>query len=357
MKNIIKAVVFLTIFIVILSVLNKIFSPIGSNEGGWYVVAAVRDMYKQERNTIDILYLGDSNVYTGISPFEIYDKIGVTGYSASAPGQDPIGSYYVAKEFFKTQSPRIVMLETGEFFTTKEFFTELSTRSEIDYMNFGVNKLNIINEDYLDFSISEKLSYIFPIFRFHDRYSRITEFDLRKVVQKSEISYKGYLYETKTNKYKNKGQKNYEKYMEQKKKGQEIEIQENGLKIQDYVKEKVEQLNELCKNYNSELILITMPNTDEKSLEKYEIFKKYAEEIKLKYVNLNFEVDEPIDWETDTQDKGDHLNIKGAEKVGNYISKYLKENFEIESKKDKKEYEKWNQQLEAYKQRKTQDNV
>lgn len=357
MKNVIKAVVFFTIFIGILSVLNKIFSPIGGSEGGWYVAGAMRDMYKQDKNTIDILYLGDSNVYTGISPLEIYDKTGITGFSASAPGQDTIGSYYVAKEFFKTQTPRMVMLETGEFFTTKEFFSELSTRSEIDYMNFGVNKLNIINEDYFDFSISEKISFIFPVIRFHDRYSRLTEFDIRKIVQNNELSYKGYLYDNKVNKYENKGQKNFQKYMEQKKKGQKLETQNSDLEIQEYAKEKVEQLKELCEQNNCELILITMPNTDERALEKYEIFKRYAEEKRLKYVNFNFEVDEPIDWETDTQDRGNHLNIKGAEKVGNYLSKYLSENFEIESKKDKPEYIKWNQSLEAYKERKTQDNV
>lgn len=357
MKNVIKAVVFFTIFIGILSVLNKIFSPIGSSEGGWFVAGAMRDMYKQEKDTIDVLYIGDSNVYTGISPFEIYDKTGITGYSASTPQQDVIGSYYAAKELFKTQSPKIVMLDTTEFFTYVDSFTELGTRSETDYMNWGINKLEIINEKEYNYTLKDKLAYIFPLIRFHDRYSRLTEFDIRKIVQNNELSYKGYLYETKVNKFENKGQKNYKKFKEYEMQQEQKNANSSELKIQDYAKEKVEQLKELCEQNNCELVLITMPNTDERALEKYEIFKRYAEEKKLKYVNFNFEVDEPIDWETDTQDRGNHLNIKGAEKVGNYISKYLSENFEIESKKDKPEYIKWNQSLEAYIEKKTQDNV
>ena len=103
MKNLIKAFVFIIILIIIICVLNRVFSPVGSNEGGWYVAGAMRDMYKQDKNSIDVLYVGNSNVYTGISPLEIYNNIGVTGFSASTPGQDIIGSYYVAKEFFKTQ--------------------------------------------------------------------------------------------------------------------------------------------------------------------------------------------------------------------------------------------------------------
>ena len=200
MKNLIKAFVFIIIIIIIICVLNRVFSPVGSNEGGWYVAGALRDMYKQDKNTVDVLFVGDSNVYTLISPFEIYNNIGVTGFSASTPQQDMIGSYYIIKEFFKNQKPKIVMLETGEIFTIREHFTELGMRSEIDYMNSGLDKLDILNDNIMNFSLSEKLSYLFPVIRFHDRYQRLTEFDIRKLVQNVEISYKGYLYEFKTEK-------------------------------------------------------------------------------------------------------------------------------------------------------------
>ena len=213
MKNIIKALIFALIFMIILSILNKIFSPVGSNKGGWYVTGATRDMYKQDDNTVDVLYLGNSNVFAGVSPLEIYERLGVTGFSASTPAQDVIGSYHTAIEFFKKQSPKVVMIETSEFFTKKEQFIEIGTRSEIEYMNFGLNKLNMINEEYFGYSIKEKMSFIFPVFRYHDRYQRLTEFDLRKIIQKTELSYKGYLYDKRVNKFKDKGQKNYQKYL------------------------------------------------------------------------------------------------------------------------------------------------
>ena len=102
---------------------------------------------------------------------------------------------------------------------------------------------------------------------------------------------------------------------------------------------------------------MTMPVTDDRAIEKHEIIQNYAKEKGLKYVDFNLEVEEPINWETDTQDKGYHLNIKGAEKVGRYISKYLKDNFDIEDKKNKEDYKKWNEVLEAYNERKKEDNV
>ena len=357
MKNLIKAFIFIIILIIIICVLNRVFSPVGSSEGGWYVAGAMRDIYKQQKNSIDVLYVGDSNVYTGISPLEIYNNIGVTGFSASTPQQDMIGSYFFIKEFFKRQNPKVVMLETGEFFTLREHFTELGMRSEIDYMNSGFDKLDILNDKCLNLTFAEKLSYLFPVIRFHDRYQRLTEFDIRKLVQNAEISYKGYLYEFKTEKYKNKSKNNYYEYKKYEEGHKKQDIEKLDLKIPEYIDEKIDLLIQLCKERNSELVLITMPVTDDRAIEKHEVIKEYAKQKGLKYVDFNMEIEDPINWETDTQDKGNHLNIRGAEKVGNYISKYLSENFNLENKKEKPEYKKWNESLQAYNERKREDNV
>ena len=357
MKNFIKAFIFITVFIIIVCFLNRVFSPVGSREGGWYVAGAMRDMYKQEKNTIDVLYVGNSNVYTGVSPLEIYERIGVTGYSASTPQQDIIGSYYITKDFFKIQNPKIVMLEAGELFTIREHFTELGMRSEIDYKKSGFDKLDILNDECMNFSIYEKASYLFPMVRYHSRYDRLTEFDIRKFVQTAEMSYKGYLYDIKTEKYKYKLKNNYQEYKKYIEEHNKSDIENSDLKIPEYVNEKIDLLIQLCKENNSELVLMTMPVTDDREIEKHEIIQNYAKEKGLKYVDFNMETEEPINWETDTQDKGEHLNIKGAEKVGKYISKYLSENFDLENKKEKPEYTKWNEVLQAYNERKKQDNV
>ena len=43
-----------------------------------------------------------------------------------------------------------------------------------------------------------------------------------------------------------------------------------------------------------------------------------------------------------------HFNILGAQKITNYVTDYIKENYNIESKEDKQ----WNQDLEKYNKRK-----
>ena len=230
-------------------------------------------------------------------------------------------------------------------------------RSEIDYKKSGFHKLDILNDECMNFSVSEKASYLFPIVRYHSRYDRLTEFDIRKFVQKAEMSYKGYLYDIKTERYKYKLKNNYQEYKKYEEEHNKSDIENSDLKIPEYVNEKIDLLIQLCKENNSELVLMTMPVTDDRAIEKHEIIQNYAKEKGLKYVDFNMETEDPINWETDTQDKGEHLNIKGAEKVGKYISKYLSENFEFENKKEKPEYKKWNEVLQAYNERKKQDNV
>lgn len=343
MKNIFKAGFFFAILILIIIFLNKLFSPVGTYEASWYASWALQDMYKQKENTIDILYVGDSNVYAGISPLEIYDKTGITGFSASTPMQDIVGSYYIIKEFFKKQHPSVVMIESSEFFTLKENFSELGKSAEIYFMKTGKNKIDMINDEDFNLSKKEKLSFLFPVLKFHTRYSKLTEFDFRKLINKSEISYKGYLYDPNIKKMEKK--KKNRQWNEE----EELTEQNNpNLIIQDYVKNKLELLKEFCTQNNSELVVLSMPTTDELAEEKYKVLKQYLQEQNVKYINYDFEAQTPIDWTTDTQDGGLHLNIYGAEKVATFLSDYLMQNFEIESKKEKVEYSSWNENLKNY---------
>ena len=56
----------------------------------------------------------------------------------------------------------------------------------------------------------------------------------------------------------------------------------------------------------------------------------------------------PIDWETDTKDKGDHMNITGARKVSDFMGRWLAETGLFEDKRSQEAYSQWNQFLQEY---------
>ena len=56
-----------------------------------------------------------------------------------------------------------------------------------------------------------------------------------------------------------------------------------------------------------------------------------------------------INWQTDSYDGGDHLNLQGAEKVTDYLGEYLKENYDFSgSAAGKKTEDRWNAGLKEY---------
>ena len=320
-KNILKIVVFITIFMILFCVLGIFFNPTGTIKE-WFQSYTVIEFYKEKKNSIDVLYVGNSCVYTGISPMEIYKNTGITGYAFSTSGQRIVSSYYFIKEAFKTQTPKLVFLEIGEAFTGIDQNDEMSIRRAIDSLKFSKNKLDMIFDEDYQLSNYDKLSCIFPILRFHSRWNNLDESDLRKFVFKGNYTEKGYLLEKNIKKYNGKIDKRLKN--DQEKETDDVkEIQLEISKIPAEVRVKIDKIIEYCKQKNSELIFIKLPEPLAWNEEKHEIIKYYAKEKNIKFIDLNYDEKINIDWQTDTQDEGNHLNLYGAKKVGQYLSDYL----------------------------------
>ncbi|MDE8321279.1 hypothetical protein PT234_05220 [Erysipelothrix rhusiopathiae] len=55
-----------------------------------------------------------------------------------------------------------------------------------------------------------------------------------------------------------------------------------------------------------------------------------------------------INWQEDTYDKGDHLNIKGAEKVTKRLVEYVGQNYKIKSEYTEAEQDLWKKDFDAF---------
>ena len=114
----------------------------------------------------------------------------------------------------------------------------------------------------------------------------------------------------------------------------------------------IQKILEICNQNEIKLVLLKIPEPTYWSVEKSASVYKYAEEIHVQYIDLNYDENINIDWDKDTQDEGNHLNIYGAEKVGKYIASYLKNNYNLDDHRNDEKYQKWNDELENYKKQK-----
>lgn len=99
----------------------------------------------------------------------------------------------------------------------------------------------------------------------------------------------------------------------------------------------LEKILALCKEHGSELLLTKVPTgiapqyyqgawTSRKS----ELARKTAENYGIDFLDLQYDVDLGLDFSTDTCDGGQHLNIRGAQKVSSYLASYLSEHYDLQ---------------------------
>ena len=110
-----------------------------------------------------------------------------------------------------------------------------------------------------------------------------------------------------------------------------------------------EKIADLCKENSIELISVEFPSIQTWNNSKKEKVEQIAKDNNVRFLDLHDVLDEiGIDWSKDTGDEGYHLNISGAEKISDYLGKFLSENYEFENYKNEEVYKSWEEELVKY---------
>lgn len=306
MKRIFKGIAFFGILLVILIGLSRIFEPKNNNKEAGMLQTSANAYITEKKDTIDVLTIGDSESYSAISPLEIYQEYGYTGYVCGTPKQLLCQSYDYLKDSLKNQKPKVVLLETNAIYR------------------------DIKPSKYLSYQVTKLL----PIIKYHNRWKSLTNKDFtNKVNYTWNYDLKGYIYNTNTMSSKKKN------HMKKKKESKNIS------KINKYYLNKI--IN-TCNDNNIKLILISTPSTKNWNYTKHNGVKLFAKENNLQYIDLNLNNVTKIDWKKDSRDAGDHLNYNGAKKVSKYLGQYLNSLNILEDHRQDSYYSKWNDNLKYY---------
>lgn len=139
----------------------------------------IEGFYQEEENSLDVVLIGASDVYTGYSPAYAYEKYGFTSYSYAIEGNYTGLFINQIKEVLSRQKPKCILIEAtgyGNPLSDKDKEVSLATmRKWTDVIPLSLTKINTINENVE----SDYLSYYFPFIIYHGRPSSLNETKIR----------------------------------------------------------------------------------------------------------------------------------------------------------------------------------
>lgn len=340
-KNItivIKAIIFTIIFLLLLNIITKVLTPKWLSKTD-PALPRIKGLYEEKVNFLDCLAIGNSNVGRGISPITLWDKYGITSYDLGTSNQTMSLAYYLLKEALEYQNPKVIIMDMNSLFV-EEDAPEGEYRKLFDNLKFGRTKLEAIFDKNLGISKKSRLSYVFPIFRFHSRWSELKQEDFEKLYYKSynDIAYKGMAVSLKRKAYIDKNN-----YMGLK--------QKENSSVPDKNLQYFEKIVKMCEKKNIKILLIEIPSTYTWSLEKSNKTIELANNYKLKFIDYNLKenIDRiNLDNKEDYADGGYHLNVYGAEKITNDLGKILTREYNCINHKEDEKYAYWNETSSKY---------
>lgn len=291
----------------------------------------IEEYYAEEKNH-DVIFIGDCEVFSNISPITLWEDYGITSYIRGSAQQLIWQSYYLLEETLKYEKPKVVVFNVLAM-KYNEPQNEAYNRMTLDGMKLSSIKLKDIQASMT--KNESLISYLFPILRYHTRWSDLTLDDIKYIFKRKQISSNGYLMRVDVKPV---------TFIPPGKKLPNYQFGENSY---DYLN----RMTALCKANGIKLVLIKSPSVYPYWYKEWDQqMKDYAQKNDLLYINFLNSIDEMgIDFTTDTCDAGLHLNLAGAEKFTKYFGNILSNTFQIEDKRNDPALSKtWKEKADFY---------
>lgn len=296
------------------------------------VEGAMIEEYYDEKLPHDVVFIGDCEVYENISTIKLWEEYGITSYIRGSAQQLPWQSYYLLEDTLRYETPDVVVFNVLSLKYDKPQ-KETYNRMTLDGMRWSKSKIDDVKA-----SMTEEehfIDYVFPILRYHSRWSELTMNDIKYMFKKDPVTVNGY-------------------YMR-------IDVRPqtgfpDPMPLSDYTlgsnaMSYLDKMTALCKEKGIKLVLIKAPTEYPHWYNEWDDqIVQYAKDNDLPYINMiPLQEEIGLDMSVDTYDAGLHLNLSGAEKLAVYFGRYLKENYDLKDHREDPEYVKeYNEKTALY---------
>ena len=352
-RKLMRAICFCLLFVILFVFLSGAFIPrTGTTEDG--MESRISKAYRGEpRDSIDTVFIGNSDIYRAISPVDLFHQTGITSAIAGRPNKQLSEVPGDIRDILRYQNPKTIVLETDCMFSgtnpgfkkgispleaeaakvdvagqTPSKATDAdvagqapskatdadvaaqapSKATNTPHQNIFAKCKALLQEG--DSAFLAALNYKFPLVKYHDNWKHLKLTTFLQPRGKYHFSNKGMAYANTVKAYPF---------------GNEY-MQLSGGKHAMLSEEKLDQFQkiyDLCDRNGIRLVLLTVPSANTWNKGKSDTVKQLAKKYDLTYYDYNRQLPAGFDWATDSKDGGNHLNYTGASAVTKDLAKKL----------------------------------
>ena len=311
-KRALKIIAFVLLAVLLLEGMSKVLMPRSNSGSGGMHNYRARGFYGEEKNSLDIVAIGNSDLASGFSPMELWKSHGIAGFACGEPNQTIDQSVRLLQEILTCQKPKVVILETDTLFQENM-------------------------EGHLTSLVKTAVNYLFPVLEYHDRWKSVTLSELMGKQQKPwHDPGKGYRYSGDRVAYKGGD------YMAETKEKEEIDA---------IAMKSLDQFVEICQEAGIQVMFMEMPSANSWNMARHRAVVDYASSRNISFIDFNMKdrmKETGFDWMTDSRDGGNHLNYSGAKKISVWLGDYLAKDYQLEDHRKDSRYQRWQQDVSAY---------
>ena len=339
-RKLMRAICFCLLFVILFIFLSGAFIPrTGTTEDG--MESRISKAYRGEpRDSIDTVFIGNSDIYRAISPVDLFHQTGNTSAIAGRPNKQLSEVPGDIRDILRYQNPKTIVLETDCMFSgtnpgfkkgispleaeaakvdvagqTPSKATDADVAGQAPSKATNAPQQNIFDKCKAllqegDSAFLAALNYKFPLVKYHDNWKHLKLTTFLQPRGKYHFYNKGMAYANTVKAYPF---------------GNEY-MQLSGGKHAMLSEEKLDQFQkiyDLCDRNGIRLVLLTVPSANTWNKGKSDTVKQLAKKYDLTYYDYNRQLPAGFDWATDSKDGGNHLNYTGASAVTKDLAKKL----------------------------------
>lgn len=334
-KKLFKTAAFLLIVAIIWVNISLIFRP-----------DKLHPVFREPKNTLDVVMIGSSSWYTFWSPMVAYEFTGITSFDYAQGGMPADCLEYCIREVLKHQDPKVIALDARMFLYRDEntlqendagkiYMEEAHIRAVSDTMPYSMNRFRMLYSvrDYLEDGLSAHLDLLF----YHDRWKEVFAEGGIALYEEADRDYtKGYDLHSEITPYE---------------RPQDVSGVTQVQALSESTEALLRRLCAYCGQLDARVLFVAMPTSDhdETQQRRYNHMKQIIGEYEgIGFLNANDHADEiGLDYTTDFYDHT-HGNYLATVKFTSWLEEYLISAYGVPDRRGQTDYAHWQEDLELW---------